>query len=58
VTYDSWIAVACIAVVLALETRGKLAVDFVVHRAGFVAGTLTGWWLRIRKDEDPDEIAK
>jgi rhomboid-like protein len=45
-TYNSWYGVGAMVVLLAVETRRK-NVDHVVHIAGFAAGVMIGWLLRV-----------
>src|ERR1700760_1752115 len=51
ISYNSWIAVGAVTIVLLFEARRKLIVDHIVHRGGFIAGVATGWILQKPKSE-------
>jgi len=53
ISYNSWIAVGVVTIILLFEARKKLIVDHIVHRGGFIAGIATGWVLRRPKPGSP-----
>jgi membrane associated rhomboid family serine protease len=53
ISYNSWIAVGAVTVILLFESSKRLTVDYIVHRGGFIAGIACGWILRQFKRPNP-----